>query len=84
MITCSPFGRQGRLNEVINGHRQVASLDVLERIADGLAMPGDARVLGARESAVDVRVLLLDPDSPAVSIIRHIGRQRSRVAGTAN
>ena len=36
---------QGRLNEIINGHRQVARLDVLERIAGGLAMPDDARVL---------------------------------------
>jgi hypothetical protein len=36
---------QGRLNEIINGHRQVARLDILERIAGGLAMPDDARVL---------------------------------------
>lgn len=36
---------QGRLNEIINGRRQVARLDVLERLADGLAMPDDARVL---------------------------------------
>ena len=36
---------QGRLNEIINGQRQVARLDVLERLADGLGMPDDARVL---------------------------------------
>lgn len=122
---------QGRLNEVINGHRQISRLDVFERLADGLAMPDDARVLfglapahaatltghaeiahvftgqaeanrelreqaataakvdilavralglvalndsllrgplAARESAVQIRVLLLDPDSPAASV----------------
>ena len=36
---------QGRLNEIINGRRQVAGLDVFERIADGLTMPDEARVL---------------------------------------
>jgi len=36
---------QGRLNEIISGRRQVARLDVLERLADGLGMPDDARVL---------------------------------------
>jgi hypothetical protein len=36
---------QGRINEIINGHRQVTRLDVFERIADGLAMPDEARVL---------------------------------------
>ena len=44
LATATGIG-QGRLNEIINGHRQVARLDVLERIADGLAMPDDARVL---------------------------------------
>jgi len=130
LATATGIG-QGRLNEIINGHRQVARLDVLERLADGLAMPDDARVLfglapvhadtltghaeisrvfavqadantelreraasatqvdilavralglialndsllrgplTARESPVDVRVLLLDPDSPAAAI----------------
>ncbi|MDH6110366.1 transcriptional regulator with XRE-family HTH domain [Kitasatospora sp. MAP12-15] len=38
---------QGRVNEVLNGRRQVSRLDVFERIADGLSMPDDARrVLG--------------------------------------
>jgi hypothetical protein len=36
---------QGRLNEVINGRRHVTHLGVLERLADGLTMPDDARVL---------------------------------------
>ncbi len=35
---------QGRVNEIINGRRRVTQLDVFERIADGLAMPDDARV----------------------------------------
>src|SRR5579872_3098378 len=36
---------QGRLNEIFNGHRKVVHIDVMERLADGLAMPDDARVL---------------------------------------
>jgi transcriptional regulator with XRE-family HTH domain len=36
---------QGRINEIINGRRQVTRLDVFERIADGLVMPDEARVL---------------------------------------
>jgi transcriptional regulator with XRE-family HTH domain len=36
---------QGRVNEIINGRRAVTSLEVLERVADGLGMPDDARVL---------------------------------------
>src|SRR4051794_5484676 len=36
---------QGRVNEIINGRREVSRLDVYERIADGLAMPDDARHL---------------------------------------
>jgi predicted XRE-type DNA-binding protein len=31
---------QGRINEIINGRREVSRLDVYERIADGLALPG--------------------------------------------
>ena len=130
LATAAGMG-QGRLNEIINGHRQVTRLDVLQRLADGLAMPDDARVLfglapvhadtltghaeisrvfttqseadrelrehaatarqvdilavrvlglvalndsvlrgplTARETAVSVRVLLLDPDAPAAAI----------------
>lgn len=38
---------QARVNEVINGRREVTRLDVFERIADGLAVPDDARrILG--------------------------------------
>ncbi|MFJ6540480.1 helix-turn-helix domain-containing protein [Streptomyces sp. NPDC091385] len=36
---------QGRVNEIINGRREVTRLDVYERIADGLHMPDDARHL---------------------------------------
>jgi transcriptional regulator with XRE-family HTH domain len=36
---------QGRINEIINGRRQVTGLDVFERIANGLSMPDEARVL---------------------------------------
>jgi transcriptional regulator with XRE-family HTH domain len=36
---------QGRMNEIINGRRQITRLDVLERLAAGVAMPDDARVL---------------------------------------
>ncbi|MGI5531130.1 helix-turn-helix domain-containing protein [Streptomyces syringium] len=45
---------QSRINEVINGRREVSRLEVYERIADGLSMPDDARHLlglaAARES----------------------------------
>lgn len=36
---------QARVNEIINGRREVSRLDVYERIADGLRMPDDARHL---------------------------------------
>ncbi|MCX4688174.1 helix-turn-helix domain-containing protein [Kitasatospora purpeofusca] len=36
---------QSRVNEIINGRREVVRLDVFERIADGLNMPNDARRL---------------------------------------
>nr|WP_314243956.1 helix-turn-helix domain-containing protein [Streptomyces sp. DSM 40907] len=36
---------QARVNEIINRRREVSRLDVYERIADGLAMPDDARHL---------------------------------------
>lgn len=36
---------QGRVNEIVNGRRNVVGLDVFERIADGLSMPDEARVL---------------------------------------
>ncbi len=36
---------QSRVNELINGKRTVRELDVFERIAEGLAMPDDARHL---------------------------------------
>ncbi|MFD9075072.1 helix-turn-helix domain-containing protein [Streptomyces lasiicapitis] len=36
---------QARVNEIINGRREVSRLDVYERIANGLRMPDDARHL---------------------------------------
>ncbi|WP_406510675.1 helix-turn-helix domain-containing protein [Streptomyces sp. NBC_00212] len=47
---------QGRVNEIINGRREVSRLDVYERIADGLDMPDDARhLLGRRPAGRGVR-----------------------------
>ncbi|MFI8829025.1 helix-turn-helix domain-containing protein [Streptomyces sp. NPDC053431] len=36
---------QGRVNEIINGRREITQLDVYERIAEGLGMPDHARHL---------------------------------------
>lgn len=36
---------QGRVNEIVNGRRQVVALEVFERIADGVSMPDEARML---------------------------------------
>ncbi|WP_223297530.1 helix-turn-helix domain-containing protein [Catenulispora acidiphila] len=36
---------QGRLNELVNRRREVTSLEMFERIADGLNMPDSARML---------------------------------------
>jgi transcriptional regulator with XRE-family HTH domain len=36
---------QGRISEILRGQRTVIALEVFERIADGLNMPDDARVL---------------------------------------
>jgi transcriptional regulator with XRE-family HTH domain len=36
---------QGRVSEILKGARTVTALDLFERIADGLAMPDDARML---------------------------------------
>jgi len=36
---------QGRVSEIINGSRTVTTLEVFERVADGLSMPDDARML---------------------------------------
>lgn len=46
---------QARVNEVINGRREITRLDVFERIADGLNMPDDARHLLGLASARDTR-----------------------------
>ncbi|GAA2681927.1 helix-turn-helix domain-containing protein [Streptomyces lunalinharesii] len=50
---------QARVNEVINGRREITRLDVFERIAEGLNMPGRARhLLGLSSRRGDH---LLDP-----------------------
>lgn len=36
---------QGQVSHVMNGTRQISSIDVLERVADGLAMPDEARMV---------------------------------------
>lgn len=46
---------QARVNEVINGRREITRLDVFERIADGLNMPDSARHLLGLASARDPR-----------------------------
>ncbi|MDH2389040.1 MULTISPECIES: helix-turn-helix domain-containing protein [Streptomyces] len=46
---------QARVNEIINGRREVSRLDVYERIADGLDMPDDARHLLGLASSRDRR-----------------------------
>jgi len=44
LAAAAGFG-QGRFSEVFHGRRKVTTLEALERIADGLGMPDDARVL---------------------------------------
>lgn len=36
---------QGRISEILNGRKRVTSFEVVERIADGLGMPDQARML---------------------------------------
>ncbi|MGH3908109.1 MAG: hypothetical protein ACRDTE_28600, partial [Pseudonocardiaceae bacterium] len=36
---------QGQVSQIVGGTRQISSIDVLERVADGLAMPDDARMV---------------------------------------
>jgi transcriptional regulator with XRE-family HTH domain len=36
---------QGHISDIMTGRRQVTSLQIFERIADGFAMPDDARML---------------------------------------
>lgn len=46
---------QGKISEIMGGSRQVEKLDVFERIADGLAMPPQARLaLGLAPSTQDL------------------------------
>jgi transcriptional regulator with XRE-family HTH domain len=53
--------QQGSVSQIMNGERAVTRLDVLERIANGLAMPDDARILlglAPRDSGVRRRTAL--------------------------
>ncbi|MEU8762761.1 helix-turn-helix transcriptional regulator [Streptomyces sp. NPDC048659] len=47
---------QGRVNEIINGRREITRLDVYERIADSLNMPDDARHLLGLAASREKRV----------------------------
>lgn len=44
MATALGMG-QGRVNEIVNGKREISRLDVFERLAEGLCMPDQARLL---------------------------------------
>ncbi|SRR6266511_342417 len=64
---------QGRVNEIIHGRRTVAHLEVLERIADGLSMPDDARQtlgLAPRESFAPEVVRVYPSQADAAPDIR--------------
>ena len=53
--------QQGSISVIMNGERAITSIDVLERIADGLRMPDDSRVrlgLAPREGALRRRTAL--------------------------
>jgi transcriptional regulator with XRE-family HTH domain len=63
---------QGRVNEIVRGRRSVVRIDVFERIARGLQMPDDARLLmglapAGRVSSADAEDLLGHPRVAAVS-----------------
>lgn len=53
--------QQGSVSVIMCGERTITSIDVLERIADGLAMPDDARIrlgLAPRDSDLPRRIAL--------------------------
>lgn len=62
---------QGRVNEIVRGRRSVVRIDVFERIAHGLRMPDDARMLmglaPVRPAAHDPEDLLGHPRVAAIS-----------------
>ncbi|MCB5169582.1 helix-turn-helix transcriptional regulator [Streptomyces bambusae] len=74
---------QGRVNEIINGKREVSRLDVFERIADGLRLPDDARHLLGLAASRERRVggvafdLTAFPESSASTPPRHPRRTKS-------
>lgn len=72
---------QGRVNEIVNGRREVGRLDVLERIAIGLGMPDDARnVLGLapRYPAQEI-VTVFPTQAEAVEEIQRLATVAERV-----
>jgi transcriptional regulator with XRE-family HTH domain len=63
---------QGRVNEIVRGRRSVVRIDVFERIARGLRMPDDARMLmglapAGPAASADAEDLLGHPRVAAVS-----------------
>src|SRR2546422_516456 len=63
---------QGRVNEIVRGRRSVVRIDVFERIALGLRMPDDARLLmglapAGRAASADTEDLLGHPRVAAIS-----------------
>ncbi|MFJ9389816.1 transcriptional regulator [Nocardioides sp. NPDC101246] len=74
---------QSRVNEVINGRREITKLDVFERVADGLGIPAESRrILGlapARTSGQrDAADLSAYPE--VVNVYRDQGFAREEIA----
>jgi transcriptional regulator with XRE-family HTH domain len=73
---------QGRVNEIINGRRAVVRLDVLERIADGLCMPDDARQLlglAARQAFAPEIARVYGDQAEAAADIRVAARSAAKL-----
>ncbi|WP_432133172.1 MULTISPECIES: helix-turn-helix domain-containing protein [unclassified Streptomyces] len=72
---------QARVNEIINGRREVSRFDVYERIADGLHMPDDARHLMGLAAGREKRVGGAAFDLAAFpEIVRVYARQNAAAA----
>lgn len=77
---------QGRVNEIIHGRRDVANLDVLRRIADGLHMPDEARMaLGLAPVTLPGSLLGMSGEIAAVypsqAVVADAIRDRAQRAG---
>lgn len=80
---------QGRINEIINGRRAVTALEVYERVADGLGMPDDARILlglaprdgGRRSSRATYEEIgrIFAGQQAAAEEIREVAAQAARI-----